>query len=76
VTPVTIVYREQVMFPLHLTDKLGALDFEATVESGGPSGQAGAVRLGLSVALQSLVNSDLVEKMRLGKKHKILFKYL
>ena len=55
------------MFPLHLTDKLGTVDFEATVEKGGPSGQAGAVRLALSVALRSLVHSDLVEKMRLGR---------
>lgn len=55
------------MFPLHLTDKLDTVDFEAMVIDGGPSGQAGAVRLALSMALQSFVDQQTVEKMRLGQ---------
>lgn len=58
--------REQVIFPLHFTGKLSFVDFEATVAGGGPSGQAGAVRLGLARALKSFVDKDMVEKLRLA----------
>ena len=54
------------MTPLHFTGKLGVVDIEAKVESGSLSGQAGALRLALSVALQSMVDRQTVEKMRLG----------
>ena len=37
--------------PLNLTDTLGKYDVIAKVEGGGPSGQAGAVRHGISRAL-------------------------
>ena len=37
--------------PLELTDTLGNFDFKITVKGGGPSGQAGAIRHGISRAL-------------------------
>jgi len=37
--------------PLHVTETLGNFDFTVTVQGGGLSGQAGAVRLGISRAL-------------------------
>lgn len=61
------VCREQIIFPLHLTGKVNAVDFTATVEHGGPSGQAGALRLALSRALRNIVDKEMVEKLRLGR---------
>ena len=37
--------------PLNLTESIGKYDVIATVEGGGPSGQAGAIRHGISRAL-------------------------
>lgn len=37
------------------------------MEGGGPSGQAGAIRWGISWALRSFVDQETIEKMRLGK---------
>ncbi len=37
--------------PLDVTDMLGKVDIKATVKGGGKSGQAGAMRLGISRAL-------------------------
>lgn len=37
--------------PLEATDSVGRFDFKITVSGGGPSGQAGAVRHGISRAL-------------------------
>jgi small subunit ribosomal protein S9 len=37
--------------PLHATDSLGKFNFNINVDGGGLSGQAGAVRLGISRAL-------------------------
>ena len=54
------------MTPLQLTGKLNKVDIHATITDGGPSGQAGAVRLAVSRALQSFVEPDMVEQMRLG----------
>jgi hypothetical protein len=45
----------------------GKVDVEATVEGGGPSGQAGAVRYGIAMGLRCFVDSDTIERMRLGK---------
>ncbi|XP_062852885.1 28S ribosomal protein S9, mitochondrial [Trichomycterus rosablanca] len=56
--------REQLMFPLHFVDMLGRFDVEATVEGGGHSSQAGALRLAISRALLSFVSSKDVEFMR------------
>jgi len=58
--------RRQVIFPLHFTNKLGLVDFDATVEAGGSVGQAGAVRLALSRALRNFVSGEVMEKMRLA----------
>ncbi len=40
-----------VMQPLELTELQSRFDFKITAEGGGPSGQAGAIRLGISRAL-------------------------
>lgn len=45
------VLRMQIEKPLKVADMLGKLDIHATVMGGGLSGQAGAVRLGISRAL-------------------------
>uniref|UniRef100_A0A1B0GJI5 Uncharacterized protein n=2 Tax=Lutzomyia longipalpis TaxID=7200 RepID=A0A1B0GJI5_LUTLO len=55
-----------VIFPLLFTDTLGKVDVEATVAGGGPSGQAGAIRLGISLALRSFLSPEIVEEMRLA----------
>ena len=60
-------FREQILYPLVFTEKLGQVDVEVSVEAGGSSGQAGAIRLGLSRALRSLVDEETVEKMRIGE---------
>lgn len=46
---------------------LGKVDIEANVEGGGPSGQAGAIRWGVSMALRSFVDADTIDRMRLGE---------
>ena len=61
------LYREQVMYPLQFTKKLGLVDFEAVISGGGHSSQAGALRLALATALRSFVERSVVEKMRLGR---------
>lgn len=58
--------REQLMFPLHFVDMLGRFDMEASVEGGGHSSQAGALRLAISRALLSFVSNGDVENMRQG----------
>ena len=58
--------REQLLFPLQFTGKLGEVDIIAAVEGGGESCRAGAIRLAMSRALQSFVPEPMVEKMRLG----------
>lgn len=55
------------MFPLHFVDMLGRFDVEATVEGGGHSSQAGALRLAISRALLSFVSNGDVENMRQGE---------
>lgn len=46
------VSRELLSAPLVLTDKRDAFDVKVTVMGGGKSGQAGAIRLGVSKALE------------------------
>jgi ribosomal protein S9 len=46
---------------------IGAVDVEATVDGGGPSGQSGAIRWGIACGLRTFVTEDMVEKMRIGK---------
>ncbi|XP_041359064.1 28S ribosomal protein S9, mitochondrial-like [Gigantopelta aegis] len=57
---------EQIMFPLQFLDMIGKVDVVATVSGGGPTGQAGAIRLALAKALTSFVEASTVEKMRLA----------
>ncbi|KAM8976223.1 small ribosomal subunit protein uS9m [Pelodytes ibericus] len=56
--------REQIMFPFQFLDRLGMHDMECTVNGGGRSSQAGAVRLASSRALLSFVNETEIEAMR------------
>ncbi len=52
------VTRDLLLSPLVLTEKSDAFDIKVTVMGGGKSGQAGAVRLGVSKALE-LSDPDL-----------------
>ncbi len=49
--------------PLNLTDNMGKFDIRATVQGGGTSGQAGAIRLGITKALIEF-NSELRPKLK------------
>lgn len=51
------VLRMLIEKPLAVTDTLGKVDIHATVDGGGLSGQAGAVRLGISRALIAMDES-------------------
>ncbi|ERL86358.1 hypothetical protein D910_03766 [Dendroctonus ponderosae] len=42
------------------------VDIEAEMQNGGPSGQAGAIRYGISWALRSFVDQETMESMRLA----------
>jgi small subunit ribosomal protein S9 len=46
--------REMIEAPLRATEKLGAVDISVNVEGGGTTGQAGAIVLGVSRALEAL----------------------
>lgn len=63
---------KKILFPLIFSNMLNKVDIEANVEGGGPSGQAGAIRWGISMALRSFVDSETVERMRYGK---LIFDY-
>ncbi|XP_068165561.1 small ribosomal subunit protein uS9m [Antennarius striatus] len=56
--------REQLMFPFQFTGMLGRFDLECTVDGGGRSGQAGALRLAISLALLSFLPEGERELMR------------
>merc|ERR1719369_384187 len=58
--------RHQLLYPLQFTKMLGLVDIEATIRNGGPSGQAGALRYGISMCLRSFVDSKMVDDMRLA----------
>jgi len=58
--------REQVLFPLIFSNMNGKVDVEANVEGGGFSGQAGAIRWGISMCLRSFVDAEMMERMRLA----------
>ncbi len=48
------VHRLLVTEPLRLVEQLEAFDIDATLDGGGPAGQAGALRLGIARALIEL----------------------
>lgn len=58
--------REQVLFPLVFTDMVNKVDVVANVEGGGFSGQAGAIRWGIAMALRSYVDTETIDRMRIA----------
>lgn len=46
--------RNDVLAPLHSSEKLGKVDVHVTVVGGGPTGQSGAIIMGLARALEAL----------------------
>lgn len=57
------VQRTLIRYPLTITDNMGKFDVRATVDGGGLSGQAGAIRLGIAKALLEF-NSELRPKLK------------
>jgi small subunit ribosomal protein S9 len=55
--------RTVIRYPLAVTDNLGKFDIKATVNGGGTSGQAGAIRLGIANALLQF-NAELRPKLK------------
>ncbi|XP_012942642.1 28S ribosomal protein S9, mitochondrial [Aplysia californica] len=61
------VYRESLLFPLSLTGLVGEVDIEAEVQAqGGPTAQAGAIRLAVSRAVTAFVDESIREDLRLA----------
>lgn len=58
--------REQILFPLIFTNLTGKVDIEATVSGGGPTGQSGAIRVGIAYGLRNFVDVEMIEKMRIA----------
>ena len=58
-----VAWRNSAIQPLKFTETLGQVDVMATVKGGGPGGQSGAVRLGLSRALAQF-NAELRPGLR------------
>jgi small subunit ribosomal protein S9 len=56
-------HRMQVLDPLRLTETAEVYDVDITLHGGGPSGQAGAVRMGIARALSTL-DGDLRESLK------------
>ena len=57
--------RQDVVGPLKATETLGKVDVFANVKGGGPSGQAGAILLGVARALKS-ANAEYDDALRAG----------
>jgi small subunit ribosomal protein S9 len=55
--------RTIIRYPLTITDNLGKFDVQATVRGGGTTGQAGAIRLGITKALIEF-NSELRPRLK------------
>jgi small subunit ribosomal protein S9 len=55
--------RTIIRFPLTVTDNLGKFDVKSTVRGGGTTGQAGALRLGITKALLEF-NSELRPRLK------------
>lgn len=45
---------------------LNKVDIVAEVEDGGFTGQSGAIRLGIALGLRSFIDTETVERMRIG----------
>ncbi len=57
--------RTQIMSPFTVTELTGKYDVVANVDGGGLTGQAGAIKLGISRALVE-INAELKSKLRLN----------
>jgi small subunit ribosomal protein S9 len=55
--------RTIIRYPLTVTDNVGKFDMRAIVDGGGPSGQAGAIRLGIARALLQF-NAELRPRLK------------
>ncbi len=55
--------RTIIRYPLTITDNVGKFDLRAIVDGGGPSGQAGAIRLGIARALLQF-NAELRSRLK------------
>jgi len=55
--------RTLIRSPLTITDNIGKFDVKATVDGGGNTGQAGAIRLGLAKALLEF-NAELRPRLK------------
>jgi small subunit ribosomal protein S9 len=58
------LYREDVLAPFKVTDTMGQYDVRITVAGGGTTGQAQAIRLGISRALLT-INPDFRSKLKI-----------
>ncbi len=57
------VHRTIIRYPLMITENLGKFDVRTTVDGGGVSGQAGAIRLGIAKALLEF-NAELRPRLK------------
>jgi len=55
--------RTIIRYPLTVTDNVGKFDMRVIVDGGGPSGQAGAIRLGIARALLQF-NAELRSRLK------------
>ncbi len=55
--------RTIIRYPLTITDNVGKFNMRAIVDGGGPSGQAGAIRLGIARALLQF-NAELRSRLK------------
>ena len=58
--------RHKIMYPLQFTKLLGLVDVHCIVDSGGASGQAGAIRYALSMCLRSFIEEETEVEMKVA----------
>ena len=58
--------RHQLLYPLQFSKLLGLVDIDCIVDSGGSSGQAGAIRYALSMGLRCFVNEETATEMKVA----------
>ena len=58
--------RHVVMYPIQFTKLLGLVDVNCIVDSGGSSGQAGAIRYALSMCLRSFIEEETCTEMKVA----------
>ncbi len=62
----SLAHRTRIVEPLNATEMMGRYDVEATIDGGGFSGQAGALRLAIARALADLEPGSRVVLRRAG----------